>query len=498
MNNKFNNYKINGPMFLNYYANYGREIILLGDVHDYATSCRDKKSVSITNFIKDVCGKSFEVVDVFIEKDFYDEKKEYQQPQNYLQDLQDSLVDCFDKNINCPITNARIHHIDIRHLISPIEKNMMVIFNEFEEFILDQNYLKDMSRMKKNIIKSYKNILFEHTLLPSLSIIKEKIKFNRIEYVYDKNIKNILEAYLIEYMNSVSEILIPRDIENILFISKKFAEENYILTNEDEKFIRDIYKKYLLYFATMMDVYTMIRLFKNFTKNNLASYSGCIGSCPQRIIIYAGADHIHKYSEILEILKFVKYMHIDRENPLLQCIDNNDIINLLEERFILPSYIPKFYSINNLPIDCYIIFLSCIDLLTEKIPQKYIDKSIYAIIYTHCNSYNINIKCIDCNKLKLYIKLCIKYGYKLNKCIGDKYKNETIKKYKFINENIHVDWQILFNIAYMTIKNSNIPKQYINDVIKICLISYNSYINNFALIDQLNIDWLNQMLLRHY
>lgn len=278
-------YSIGGVRYMGEFWSkpYKKHIYLIGEAHNNE-NCDESTTIfalPIEDFIYNIfC--NYDDVDIFFEGDIFFEE-EYLDKYNvqrrsekfdlHIHYLQDRILD--SKETHCAETNSDIHFVDIRNLISIINKEI--------------NTLKD-------IVFSYDyegpEFYNSETFLSAIKELKSAKYFNFAEYYYNM-VRKIIWEYLGDKLNELANIYsaeysrdeameliktvdkIMKDVFNSYFSKRELMN----LNDDNEKKIR-IGKVSTL----LMDYYTLYRLMLSTKKN---------------IVIYCGDAHRQLYKDFL-------------------------------------------------------------------------------------------------------------------------------------------------------------------------------------------------------
>ena len=283
--------KIQGPVSLTEYfsTKYNKHIYLFGDVHVNASTCDDKNSVHIVDFLKDIINNA-EITDVFIEalvaknpkkiiprtrSEFFESIRipEITKKSSYLDMVRNEFRNCllFDKT-KCKYIkneNARFHYIDIRTVDVIVEQ----LF--FERFVLRQ---KREPIGVKEFERSLNDMLQTEVILEESKITKQ------IENIKDVKIREVIDKVAAPKLKMWNKTL-ERLIDTIPDLSDKKSKEFLDWLK--------VYDKWFLEFsAYLMDMFTIGRMMRTFSDGTTAS-----GPVQERKYNLPGT-----YSEILKVV----------------------------------------------------------------------------------------------------------------------------------------------------------------------------------------------------
>jgi hypothetical protein len=289
---------LGGPTNLSYQKNLEKNIYIFGEKHSENIDCPiDKKSMNIENYLLKLIQTTDCFLDIFIElPPFSKTSGEYpvilkKRWNNRLGNLLKNLYPCIELNTRnlqqCKLT--RIHYIDIRQKYDPI------ILDYVESFINNPNQFK----------KNYPKYIEQIFNIFSSENLQDHINFwhNQVDSCYAiqkqlNKINPIIKHQIEEYYKGLITYYIKKNYKNIISITQN------ILTNTDRTFYlnQDLYYEIIGISSVLVDIYTMARIFKNYTP-------------PIRnVIIYAGNGHANHYREFLKYIGFNTEYFMINEN----------------------------------------------------------------------------------------------------------------------------------------------------------------------------------------
>jgi len=276
---------MSGPITMYFYKIKDRNILLLGDRHEYMTPCKGKPYIPIHRFLKALFTETSVESDMFLEvaspdsaenhygREVYENwKKKIQSSHikttNYLRDTANIFLKygCFQKSKDLckkQFPNTRFHYLDYRASDNAI---------------------------------TYKLSKFEFYELPTIAMISKAVldsidsnpKIQKQINNMEKNDASKLKSYIKDYVANVKNSYPDYDKINILFqkVSSPSDIDKKILDN-----IQRFFKKIVSGMCLIeMDAYTIGRLFRRYRDD----------SCSKNIIMYAGASHIENYRNFFE------------------------------------------------------------------------------------------------------------------------------------------------------------------------------------------------------
>ena len=359
-----------GPVSLDYYKfnvnGVTKKILLMADEHIEMKECEDaQRDTAITSdefivYLTQSCANLDKCVDFYIEKplsihqgnpfmsggDMYLSKNvpwrtissiEYIQGvfgdcsyQNYLEEPY--ARDCAVKQykpatessleeylwpeafpIDTRLDNLRVHNVDIRmNPSSKVPYKRSVIRMYIEE--LDPHYfrqffehalgiktmsLEDITKILESHLPHYHTHIDSEAMRENIRIYIRMIEL--MKQKVDKEVSKFIHYNIFERVASAStSALILNGIRNAIY--KKYYEKDYLNTKNRE----------LDLISALHDMYTMIRMFKNFDTRGKKGDRGpnrCQKISQQNnIIVYAGAYHIDYFRSVLGWLSTTKYL----------------------------------------------------------------------------------------------------------------------------------------------------------------------------------------------
>lgn len=248
-----------------------------------------------------------------MEKNFLDEKDERPMPITYILKAFSyfNIKDCFSinkdniKNCRNEYPNVRFHLADIRH-----NKNLYKLKTKKLKYL--DNMYHNMAQPKYKIynnINSVKKFLLFIKYKKNINLFYKKIWSEKLIQDQYKKIKNThIRTYIKKYFDNYLKKILNN--ENIKVLLKKI---NKNMSTEDMYVI--LKTKILLDFildvvSISMDLYLLLRLFKDFNNNPA-----------ENIIIHAGNAHITFYVDFFtSFLKTASKLEKSINNPK-RCLD---------------------------------------------------------------------------------------------------------------------------------------------------------------------------------
>jgi len=193
--------------------------------------------------------------------------------------------DCFSRDRKeCKYQNLRFHGVDIRfeNLMYRGIYALMIILERTPGYIPNINSEPIRSILKKLTSVDIKN------LIKTTKILKQ---FSRLPLEYPE-VKKLLQTYISKF-------------ENIDIITQYQKMLELINSNNHTKYFDLLakIKELILYFAGMMDLYLLGRMFKTFSQTS-KNFIFNTHTNAERIIIYAGDKHANTYRTFLSKLNF--------------------------------------------------------------------------------------------------------------------------------------------------------------------------------------------------
>lgn len=270
--------KVDGPNKINYYSYKNKKIIVIGDIHgDYNGKC-DDNNINIIEYLKKIKSN----VDIFIEERI---------PNNKLLNNKINNIDYMSEIINYgkleykKNKNKRFHFTDVRYDLNGHEL--------FRGFNILQKYInKNLINIFDEFINNYVNQIYEIFLFIKDNNIKNNIPYYfHKEYIkLKKNNNNIF--------NKLNPILFN-------YIDKFIG--NYVNIKNDSE-INNIYKLGMNAGAAIADFYTISRIMKS------NEYNNCI--------LYVGVAHLDIIHDYLININFKNDYNLSSNINNFRCIDN--------------------------------------------------------------------------------------------------------------------------------------------------------------------------------
>jgi hypothetical protein len=266
---------------------YGMKLLLLGDSHTYNHGC-PKKSDDVVTFIEKQVDIATCFIDLYLEVPYIWEKKgaPIELADTWMAKLHERFWDCFTWSKHCHHANLRAHYVDLRNV--PNDKYLAVekiivgiyykipisVYRDSINSILNDNQTKKIFQNSNSVIKHINSVI-------------DKTKINKqIQNVKDPKVKKVIEKY-----KKIWEA--PGRLTNPGLISWANIEKT-LKGKATRRLIEDLYFTLATLPATLMDLYTIARMFRDF-KDTPDKYS----LPAKNIIVFAGAFHTQRYRDLL-------------------------------------------------------------------------------------------------------------------------------------------------------------------------------------------------------
>lgn len=302
---------------------YGLKVVLLADSHTLEYVCNNKNSEGSANdFIVEQIKSAQCFMDVYLEIPYIYDKNLHRRRigRSYMANLHDDIDDCFkwDK-IRCEYPHLRAHYIDLR--TEDLAKEYQKYF-QFEKTFNKLHYGMGNAKTEYTYWKNNKEM--KEIFLSKATIVanmKEIIKSTKIQ----KQIDNVMDPVIRKKINEISTKWIenPKDFN----IDWEYLTWDYMLDalkTNNSYHITNIYYSFSSYDGVIMDIYTLGRMFREYTyvPNQNSSLA-------KNMIIYAGGFHTQRYEDFL-----LNYLDCKREiNNRSYRINCSDITNVKQPIF---------------------------------------------------------------------------------------------------------------------------------------------------------------------
>jgi len=265
---------------------YGMKVLLLGDSHTYEHGC-PKKSDDVVTFIEKQVATATCFIDLYLEIPYLHEQNPPIQVVNtWMAKVHERFWNCFTWTKSCQDTNLRAHYVDLRNV--PGDKYFIVT-----KIIVGLYYKQHISYYTEQIQKIlndeqtkeiFKNV---DTVIKHIDSLIDKTKVNKqIQNIKYPEVKKAIEKYKKSW-KTPDRFSKPTKVSwpNIEKILKGKATR---------QLIDDIYYTLATLPATLMDLYTIARMFRDF-QDKPGKYS----LPAKNIIVFAGNFHTHRYRDFL-------------------------------------------------------------------------------------------------------------------------------------------------------------------------------------------------------
>ena len=278
-------------------AKYDKDIYLVSDIHfSLSGICKTKRNTEefhlyIDKIFKDNPDKTF---DFFIEERFLPENKNRRIALCYLNKTISYFTDkgCFSIKTE-DIKKCRIEYLNVRFHLGDLRGNKIHKIDENFKFFIFMDFINHRYEPKQYI---YRNIKHIRKFLLHLKYKKNLNKFYKnlwkteiIKTQYKKIKDKYLKKHIKKYFNEhwVETLSVREDF--LKQIKKNMSDDDAY-----ELFISDDLKYAITKIGSIvMDIYLILRLFKDFHNNP-----------SKNIIIHAGGGHIGRYIRLLRTLDF--------------------------------------------------------------------------------------------------------------------------------------------------------------------------------------------------
>ena len=266
---------------------YGMKLLLLGDSHTYEHGC-PKKSDDIVTFIEKQVNVATCFIDLYLEVPYIWEKKgaPIKVFDTWMEKLHTNFWNCFTWTKHCQYSNLRAHYVDLRNV--PDDKYLYVqkiIIGLFYKTPISTYHNKIQIILKDEQTKKiFKNV---DTVIKHIDSLIDKTKVNKqIQNIKYPEVKKAIEKYRQIWK-------IPDRWANPEAISWPNIEK-ILKGKASRKLIEDMYFILATLPGTLMDLYTLARMFRNF-QDKTGKYS----LPAKNIIVFAGNFHTHRYKDFL-------------------------------------------------------------------------------------------------------------------------------------------------------------------------------------------------------
>ena len=263
---------------------YDMKLLFIGDSHTYQHGC-PKISDPISFFIQEQIRTATCFIDLFLEVPYIFEKRAepIRVGNTFMAITHADYWDCFtwDKHF-CPYGNLRAHYIDLRNIPNDpyfsVEKIIVSLF--YGHSPKDNNELLNNPKVKKIFQNADSCINYIDSLIKTTKINKQ------LNNITQPEVKKVLLKYQQLWKEPPSHAT-PSVVSwnNIQLALKDKASK---------RLINDLYFTLASLPATLMDVYTVARMFRTY-KNDPQKYS----LPAKNIILFAGNFHNNRYRDLL-------------------------------------------------------------------------------------------------------------------------------------------------------------------------------------------------------
>lgn len=267
---------------------YDMKLLLLGDSHTYNHGC-PKKSDDVLTFIEKQIDTATCFLDLYLEVPyvFKSNKQVKRISETWMAKVHERFWDCFTWTKKyCDQPNLRAHYVDLRNV--PDDKYFMVtrIIVGLYYKIPIANYTVDIQKAlnDEQTKKIFKNV---DTVIKHIDSLVDKTKVNKqIQNIKYPEVKKAIEKYRKTWKE-------PDRRSNPEKVSWPNIEK--ILKGKATRLlIDDMYYTLATLPATLMDLYTIARMFRDF-QDKPGKYS----LPAKNIIVFAGSFHTHRYRDFL-------------------------------------------------------------------------------------------------------------------------------------------------------------------------------------------------------
>lgn len=266
---------------------YDMKLLFLGDSHTYEHGC-PKKSDDVVTFIEKQVNTATCFIDLYLEIPyvFKSDKVSKRIANTWMAKVHERFWNCFTWTKECDQANLRAHYVDLRNV--PDDKYFMVTkvivgiyykvpITHYTDVI--QKVIND-----EQTKKIFKNV---DTVIKHIDSLIDKTKVNKqIQNIKYPEVKKALEKYRQTWKApdraSNPELISWPNIEKIL------------KGKATRKLINEFYYTLATLPATLMDLYTIGRMFRDF-QDTPGKYS----LPAKNIIVFAGTFHTHRYRDFL-------------------------------------------------------------------------------------------------------------------------------------------------------------------------------------------------------
>ena len=304
---------IAGPISMSVHWNsqYQLYIYVIGEFHDTTTDCRlyrekgqtPSNTMLIEDFLEQLILTTPAFLDIYIE---WIESIGITLNQGHrIREMYRKLGECLEystrDNTKCEL--ARLHYVDIRQNVIPnfYEKVNDLSYAEFTliSFKINYDFINNNKRLKTIL-----NILNTDSLTKYEDFFRQQIRQNEMV------VKELSKSFLGKHIESYFTDLL---VDMALNARKLIQGHVSVLLNpkssdkEIQKNVKDLTMRFVLINTSVMDTYTLSRIFKKFDvtkpKAKYQSTTNHQPESPHNIIIYAGQLHCYKYRQFLEYIK---------------------------------------------------------------------------------------------------------------------------------------------------------------------------------------------------
>lgn len=266
---------------------YGMKLLFLGDSHTYEHGC-PKKSDDVVTFIEKQVDTATCFIDLYVEIPyvFKSDKVSQRISQTWMAKVHERFWNCFTWTKACDHANLRAHYVDLRNV--PDDKYFMV-----SKVIVGIYYKVPITRytdvIQKVINDEQTKKIFKNidSVIKHIDSLIDKTKVNKqIQNIKYPEVKKALEKYRKTWKA-------PDRLSNPELISWPNIEK-ILKGKATRKLINDLYYTLATLPATLMDLYTIGRMFRDF-QDTPGKYS----LPAKNIIVFAGSFHTHRYRDFL-------------------------------------------------------------------------------------------------------------------------------------------------------------------------------------------------------
>ena len=269
---------------------YDMKLLLLGDSHTYNHGC-PKKSDDVLTFIEKQINTATCFVDLYLEVPYIFKENKDKNPirvsETWMAKVHEKYWDCFTWSKKyCDQPNLRAHYVDLRKVPNDkyFEVTKIIVGLYFKHPITYYNI--DIKRIlnDEQTKKIFKNA---DTVIKHIDSLVDKTKVKKqIQNIKYPEVKKAIEKYQQTWSR-------PDKLSNPEKISWPNIEK-ILKGKATRQLINDMYYTLATLPATLMDLYTVARMFRNF-QDTPDKYS----LPAKNIIVFAGSFHTHRYRNFL-------------------------------------------------------------------------------------------------------------------------------------------------------------------------------------------------------